>query len=113
MDSQSSRQSPLPLFFFFQAEDGIRDADVTGVQTCALPISGKLHRTMLKPVPQAHQVGKLDAAPARLFVDAATLIKERHLDVLDDGVLRQQVVRLKDEAEILAADFGKAIVLHA
>src|SRR3989442_11416711 len=27
------------VFFFFQAEDGIRDADVTGVQTCALPIS--------------------------------------------------------------------------
>src|SRR5699024_11850987 len=28
-----------PLFFF-QAEDGIRDRNVTGVQTCALPISG-------------------------------------------------------------------------
>src|SRR5947209_3338955 len=28
-------------FFFFQAEDGIRDIGVTGVQTCALPISGK------------------------------------------------------------------------
>src|SRR5207245_8205524 len=27
------------LIFFFQAEDGIRDATVTGVQTCALPIS--------------------------------------------------------------------------
>src|SRR5207245_7635140 len=27
-------------FFFFQAEDGIRDATVTGVQTCALPIFG-------------------------------------------------------------------------
>src|SRR5271157_431925 len=26
------------VVFFFQAEDGIRDADVTGVQTCALPI---------------------------------------------------------------------------
>src|SRR5690606_27274153 len=26
------------LFFFFQAEDGIRDFHVTGVQTCALPI---------------------------------------------------------------------------
>src|SRR5260370_37842794 len=26
-------------FFFFQAEDGIRDSSVTGVQTCALPIS--------------------------------------------------------------------------
>ena len=28
------------LFFFFQAEDGIRDRLVTGVQTCALPIYG-------------------------------------------------------------------------
>src|SRR5260370_24024066 len=28
----------LRLFFFFQAEDGIRDSSVTGVQTCALPI---------------------------------------------------------------------------
>src|SRR5437867_10761063 len=29
----------LFFFFFFQAEDGIRDRTVTGVQTCALPIS--------------------------------------------------------------------------
>src|SRR2546430_10178739 len=29
----------LLYFFFFQAEDGIRDLTVTGVQTCALPIS--------------------------------------------------------------------------
>src|SRR6266700_6068776 len=28
----------LKIFFFFQAEDGIRDFHVTGVQTCALPI---------------------------------------------------------------------------
>src|SRR5215213_6623879 len=35
------RTSPDPgfgVFFFFQAEDGIRDWSVTGVQTCALPI---------------------------------------------------------------------------
>src|SRR5207249_9656468 len=31
------------VFFFFQAEDGIRDRNVTGVQTCALPISGLRH----------------------------------------------------------------------
>src|SRR5437868_13138124 len=31
----------LIFFFFFQAEDGIRDRNVTGVQTCALPISPK------------------------------------------------------------------------
>src|SRR5207249_8769335 len=29
------------VFFFFQAEDGIRDRNVTGVQTCALPISSE------------------------------------------------------------------------
>src|SRR5437879_6302562 len=29
----------IKRFFFFQAEDGIRDTSVTGVQTCALPIS--------------------------------------------------------------------------
>src|SRR5256885_2905767 len=39
----TSRSSARHLvFFFFQAEDGIRDYKVTGVQTCALPISGCL-----------------------------------------------------------------------
>src|SRR5256885_9650189 len=32
----------LLLFFFFQAEDGIRDYKVTGVQTCALPIFARI-----------------------------------------------------------------------
>src|SRR5699024_1726744 len=32
------------VFFFFQAEDGIRDRNVTGVQTCALPIFIKSSR---------------------------------------------------------------------
>src|SRR2546430_5959888 len=33
------RERRLLYVFFFQAEDGIRDLTVTGVQTCALPIS--------------------------------------------------------------------------
>src|SRR6266481_2513387 len=33
------------FFFFFQAEDGIRDGTVTGVQTCALPISPPVSTT--------------------------------------------------------------------
>src|SRR5437868_8716503 len=33
-------------FFFFQAEDGIRDRNVTGVQTCALPISDDFSQLM-------------------------------------------------------------------
>src|SRR5438874_4166296 len=32
--------------FFFQAEDGIRDLYVTGVQTCALPISSRLQQLL-------------------------------------------------------------------
>src|SRR5690348_17764678 len=34
------------FFFFFQAEDGIRDGRVTGVQTCALPISPGEHDSL-------------------------------------------------------------------
>src|SRR6267143_6353536 len=33
------KEAYLCIVFFFQAEDGIRDGTVTGVQTCALPIS--------------------------------------------------------------------------
>src|SRR6266516_6358249 len=44
-------------FFFFQAEDGIRDRTVTGVQTCALPIytpqQGALWRTRLPEMPSS------------------------------------------------------------
>src|SRR5256884_4289004 len=37
------------LLFFFQAEDGIRDVAVTGVQTCALPISRPISRDVAAP----------------------------------------------------------------
>src|SRR5438067_9521554 len=36
----------LFFFFFFQAEDGIRDRNVTGVQTCALPILSRPRLTI-------------------------------------------------------------------
>src|SRR6266436_8977229 len=49
------------VFFFFQAEDGIRDVAVTGVQTCALPIlAGELIPARLRGV--AHGVGEGDGA---------------------------------------------------
>src|SRR5258707_9817368 len=38
----SDTQCFCNFFFFFQAEDGIRDIGVTGVQTCALPIFGMI-----------------------------------------------------------------------
>src|SRR5215467_13252913 len=44
------------FFFFFQAEDGIRDYKVTGVQTCALPISEKEHLESLHPFAPAARI---------------------------------------------------------
>src|SRR5699024_11309949 len=41
-------------FFFFQAEDGIRDRNVTGVQTCALPISYTKLIESAKQQPEYH-----------------------------------------------------------
>src|SRR5690606_41166531 len=39
----------LGIFFFFQAEDGIRDFHVTGVQTCALPIYRERRNRSVQP----------------------------------------------------------------
>src|SRR5688572_31326864 len=41
--------SSFSSFFFFQAEDGIRDLTVTGVQTCALPIFTKVRAVPKTP----------------------------------------------------------------
>src|SRR3989475_9051387 len=57
------------FFFFFQAEDGIRDLTVTGVQTCALPIFGV---GGLKTVQDPYTGAPLAAVPA-LFPDVALL----------------------------------------
>src|SRR5688500_19742617 len=54
------------FFFFFQAEDGIRDYKVTGVQTCALPILLQEGSTALKYFREA---SRLTAEPP----DAAAL----------------------------------------
>src|SRR5256885_3282984 len=48
----------LEIFFFFQAEDGIRDYKVTGVQTCALPIYAEHEEVeVLRGSPDDHADG--------------------------------------------------------
>src|SRR5437762_6798172 len=44
IEANDARGFKLDRLFFFQAEDGIRDTSVTGVQTCALPISPARHQ---------------------------------------------------------------------
>src|SRR5215211_4031032 len=75
------------VFFFFQAEDGIRDHCVTGVQTCALPIFDDLMEifgeTIERELPDLAQqgvrtrfIGRRDRAPAELQEQMAGLEKE-------------------------------------
>src|SRR2546422_4990819 len=57
------------FFFFFQAEDGIRDVAVTGVQTCALPIS--LPRPRREIHARHPDLAAPDRVPAQLRRDRA------------------------------------------
>src|SRR2546430_10332293 len=61
-------------FFFFQAEDGIRDFTVTGVQTCALPICRRrsAHRSGLDELAEPRRVWRIERrSPGRGGADAA------------------------------------------
>src|SRR5437773_74220 len=70
------------FFFFFQAEDGIRDRDVTGVQTCALPISDRLRSDGLEVV--AGDLPELDVRDKGSVDEFVAGVLERHgrVDVL-------------------------------
>src|SRR5256885_965208 len=54
---QHKKHPDQPPYFFFQAEDGIRDYKVTGVQTCALPICTDGQDRPRRPAPQARHAG--------------------------------------------------------
>src|SRR5690625_7466758 len=58
--------------FFFQAEDGIRDGHVTGVQTCALPI---LRRVESRPSRQRHDF-KIDFLLIALIASNMNLLSD-------------------------------------
>src|SRR5256885_12859523 len=62
------------IFFFFQAEDGIRDYKVTGVQTCALPISDQCAHAPSQLAPESSS-GPL--APARCGASPDTAAADR------------------------------------
>src|SRR5689334_24686913 len=68
----------LFFFFFFQAEDGIRDGTVTGVQTCALPISDAGH-ILDEQVPAGDEAHDRE-------LDLGAFALEHLADVLDDAL---------------------------
>src|SRR5215210_6443253 len=86
--------SSYVFFFFFQAEDGIRDTSVTGVQTCALPIfEAGWSLSLLGRLDQARDVlrGALEATAPRA-----------------DAVVGQILLELA-RTEALEGRFGEAL----
>src|SRR2546425_2069989 len=76
------------FFFFFQAEDGIRDKLVTGVQTCALPISSSLQEQSIITVPDLidrHFKGVNRDQVDRLFLILPFLAPHQELTRGDKG----------------------------
>src|SRR5256885_11455256 len=74
------------FFFFFQAEDGIRDYKVTGVQTCALPICLQRRTDLAAAAVDHNEIGK------RLL-----LLGEPAVAAADDFLHRAEVI-VADEA---------------
>src|SRR5712675_798665 len=74
----------MKLCFFFQAEDGIRDVAVTGVQTCALPISpgcsppaSSINASILMTLAPQSASCRTQVGPARTRVRSSTLKRDR------------------------------------
>src|SRR5688500_20325105 len=77
-------------FFFFQAEDGIRDYKVTGVQTCALPISGVSPACVRNGRFRSRQARRLRSQVLRQIGRASC--RERVEISVDDGWLKKKSV---------------------
>src|SRR5437762_6645919 len=74
-EGDARRATPAPRFFFFQAEDGIRDTSVTGVQTCALPISDpqRIAQSIAADLAKIGVIARLRSVePSALGVSGAT-----------------------------------------
>src|SRR5690554_7263636 len=63
-----NRAEECLLMFFFQAEDGIREADVTGVQTCALPIFKKEFELDCPSLPKSCSI-KMEPVARKIVLD--------------------------------------------
>src|SRR3989440_3260961 len=91
------------FFFFFQAEDGIRDLIVTGVQTCALPIYSKLdpRPPVEEPPPAVETVSPEGRGEKRPRPDREGIRSEEHTSELQsrsDLVCRLLLEKKNDRA---------------
>src|SRR5262249_59966700 len=73
------------VFFFFQAEDGIRDWSVTGVQTCALPIFQPRGLVITRNAQRLVQLLAIGKAPAAVGLPEVGRVGQAGLGVLGLG----------------------------
>src|SRR5215213_8785972 len=96
------------FFFFFQAEDGIRDWSVTGVQTCALPISSTLYSVVAGGVLD-YPLLKDPLTVAGMTTDelSAQLVAElRHRNIYDKPQVRVGVREYASHAVLVSGLVG-------
>src|SRR6266576_4263364 len=94
--------SRFQCFFFFQADDGIRDLYVTGVQTCALPICEDLARQALERKSAVQQqLQGLDGQIKQLEAQQQRL-------VASEQQLSARVEAFRSEKEVIKAQYSAA-----
>src|SRR5256886_14822619 len=96
------------FFFFFQAEDGIRDLTVTGVQTCALPISYN-RRVMIQGY---HGTGKsthVEQVASRLNWPCIRINLDSHVSRID--LVGKDAIVLRDGKQV--TEFREGILPYA
>src|SRR5690625_5680736 len=98
-------------FFFFQAEDGIRDGHVTGVQTCALPILPHA-RVVLRPLEAS---GRGAIPDLILATEEVERLRRQIEQLLADatGRPREQVRRDLERERVLDAQAAVAYGLRS
>src|ERR1022692_4812042 len=90
------------FFFFFQAEDGIRDYKVTGVQTCALPISAQC----LPAVPRQQPEQSPSAGPVPRYIRSEERREGKSVDLGGRRIIKKNT-RMVPEAELEQPEAGR------
>src|SRR5438034_7131904 len=104
------------VFFFFQAEDGIRDHCVTGVQTCALPISWETAEDLEEEVVDGGAQVVEMPAPVRADGDAEieSLLERSHwLLAKMHAEDREEAIDLHEKIDTAAASGDVAALKEA